>query len=91
MISRAMSASSYSGWGGERIYRDGRCAGHTTSGAYGHSVGGAVALGYVHHAEPITADFIKSGRFAVDVAGVRCPARATPTPPYNPKDERIKG
>src|SRR5262249_28820801 len=41
-------------WGGERIFRNGSCVGVTSSGAYGHTVGGAVALGYVKHDEAIT-------------------------------------
>ena len=39
-------------WGSEPIHRDGKPVGYTTSGSYGHTVGGAVALGYVnrdHH------------------------------------------
>jgi len=64
-------------WGGERIFRDGRCVGYTTSGAYGHTVGGAIALGYVHHHAPVTAEFVKSGRYVIDVAATRYPARAS--------------
>lgn len=76
-------------WGGERIYRDGRCVGYTTSGSYGHTVGGAVALGYVRHPEPITPDIIRSGRYAIDAGGTRCPARASLAPPYDPRNEKI--
>jgi sarcosine dehydrogenase len=76
-------------WGGERIFRDGACVGYTTSGAYGHTVGGAVALGYVRHHEPVTAGFVKSGRYTVDVAGAHTPARASLAPPYDPHNEKI--
>src|SRR5262249_51431995 len=38
-------------WGSEPILRDGRPVGYTTSGAYGHTVGGSVAMGYVSHSE----------------------------------------
>ena len=34
-------------WGGEIILRNGLPVGYTTSGAYGHTVGSAVAMGYV--------------------------------------------
>ncbi len=76
-------------WGGERIYRDGQCVGYTTSASYGHSVGGAVALGYVRHHGPITADFIRAGRYTIDLAGELCAARVSLTAPYDPKNERI--
>src|SRR5437870_2832130 len=33
-------------WGGELIYRDSEPVGYTTSGSYGHTVGGAIATGY---------------------------------------------
>jgi sarcosine dehydrogenase len=76
-------------WGGERIYRDGICVGYTTSGSYGHTLGGAVALGYVRNPDPITPEFLKSGRYAIDVGGVRFPARASLAPLYDPKNEKI--
>jgi sarcosine dehydrogenase len=78
-------------WGGERLFRDGRCVGYTTSGAYGHTVGGAVALGYVHRDAPVTAEFVRSGRYAIDVAGTRYAARASLAPLYDPCHERIMG
>ncbi len=76
-------------WGGERIYRDGICVGYTTSGSYGHTLGGAVALGYVRNHAPITPEFVKSGRYTIDVAGTHYPARASLAPLYDPKNEKI--
>jgi 4-methylaminobutanoate oxidase (formaldehyde-forming) len=77
-------------WGGERIFRDGRCVGYTTSAAYGHTVGGAVALGYVRHTEPVTSDFVLSSHYTIDVAGREYPARVSLAAPYDPKNERIR-
>jgi 4-methylaminobutanoate oxidase (formaldehyde-forming) len=76
-------------WGGERIFRDGRCVGYATSAAYGHTVGGAVALGYVRGAEPVTREFVLGGRYTIDVAGRQYPARVSLAAPYDPKHERI--
>ncbi len=76
-------------WGGERFFRDGETAGFTTSGAYGHAVGSAVALGYVHAGVPVTSDYLAEGRWEVDVAGERAPARVALTPPYDPERSRI--
>jgi 4-methylaminobutanoate oxidase (formaldehyde-forming) len=78
-------------WGAERIFRDGACIGYTTSASYGHTVGGAVALGYVRHQEPITPDFIRAGKYTIDIAGRKYPARASLEPPYDPKGIRIRG
>jgi 4-methylaminobutanoate oxidase (formaldehyde-forming) len=77
-------------WAGERIFRDAECVGYTTSAAYGHTVGGAVALGYVRRNEPITGDWIRAGQYSIDVAGTRYPASAGLTPPYDPTGTRIR-
>jgi 4-methylaminobutanoate oxidase (formaldehyde-forming) len=76
-------------WGGEPILRDGFAVGYTTSGAYGHSVGGAVALGYVKHEAGVSTEFIESGGYAIDVAGERYPAAAYLRAPYDPKRKKI--
>jgi 4-methylaminobutanoate oxidase (formaldehyde-forming) len=76
-------------WGGERIYRDGAVAGFTTSGAYGHTLGAAVGLGYVHADQPVSPDYLAAGRFEIDVAGDRVEATASLAPPYDPNRTRI--
>ena len=76
-------------WGSEPIYRDGQPVGYTTSGSYGHTVGGAIAMGYVTNPAGVNADFIKSGRFEINVSGERFAARAYLRPPYDPERKRI--
>jgi len=76
-------------WGGELIYGDGKPVGCTTSGAYGHTVGGAIAMGYVNHSAPVTAEFLGSGRYEINVFGCRCPARIYLQAPYDPARTRI--
>jgi len=76
-------------WGGELIYRDGKPAGYTTSGSYGHTVGGAIAMGYVNHAERVDAGFIQSGRYEINVNGTRYLAAAHLRAPYDPARRRI--
>jgi len=78
-------------WGAEPILRDGKPVGHTTSGSYGHKVGGAVAMGYVNHSEPITEDFIKAGRYEIVIARNKYPAKAFLRSPYDPQRTRILG
>ena len=75
----------------EPIYRDGEAVGITTSGMYGHTLGGAVALGYVRHEAGVSSDFIKSGRFEIQAADRRYPARASLAPLYDPGNSRIRG
>ena len=74
----------------EPVCRDGRIVGRTTSGAYGHHLGRAVALGYVHEEDGIDAAYVASGRFEIEVAGKRFSARASLTPMYDPKGARIR-
>ena len=74
----------------EPVYRDGRIVGRTTSGAYGHHLGRAVALGYVHDEAGIDAGYVRSGRFELEVAGRRFAASASLAPMYDPKGTRIR-
>jgi 4-methylaminobutanoate oxidase (formaldehyde-forming) len=77
-------------WGGELILRGGECVGHTTSGAYGHSLGASVALGYVQLPAPRDGiEGLDSGRYEIDVGGKCHVARASVSPPFDPKRTRI--
>jgi len=75
----------------EPILRDGVIVGHLTSGNYGHTLGGSVGLGYVEVEDEITRDYLESGSFAIDVAGVQVPATASLSALYDPKAERMRG
>jgi 4-methylaminobutanoate oxidase (formaldehyde-forming) len=78
-------------WGGELILRDGRPVGQLTSAAFGHTVGSAVALGYVSNPEGAAdGDYVRQGRYAIDVAGERVEARASLEPPYDPRGRRTR-
>ena len=77
-------------YGSEPIYRDGELAGHLNSGGYGHTLGGAMGLGNVENEEGVTADFVRSGSYEIEVVGVRYPARASLRPMYDPKGERVR-
>ena len=77
-------------WGQEPILRDGAVVGHTTSGAYGHTLGGAVGLGYVRGPERVTKDWLVAGRYDVVVNGHPVSARASLRPAYDPKSARVR-
>ena len=77
----------------EPIWRNGVLVGRTTSGWYGHTLGRAVALGYVDAGEPgaATPDFLLDGRYELEIATVRYAATPHLRPPYDPGGLRIKG
>jgi glycine cleavage system aminomethyltransferase T len=64
--------------------------GRTTSGSYGHTLGGAVALGYVADAERAIADLVAGANFEIEIAGRRFPATVSLAPMYDPKGLRIR-
>ena len=72
----------------EPIWHDDVLVGHVTSGAYGHTLGGAIGLGYVDTAR---APSPSEGGFSVEVAGDRIPAEASSRPMYDPGNRRIRG
>ncbi len=74
----------------EPIWRDNQIVGYIASGMYGHTLGGAVGLGYVNNEDGVKADFIKSGQYEIEVAGVRIPATASLRPMYDPSNSRIR-
>ena len=74
----------------EPIIRDGVIVGSTRSGAWGHRIGRSIGMGYVHHDAGVTPEWLASGRWEIEVAGVRHAARAQLQPWYDPKGERIK-
>ena len=77
-------------YGEEPIIRDGVPVGYIRSGAYAHTLGGPMGLGYVDHEDGVTVDFIKSGKFEIQVAGERLPARASLGSMYDPKNLRVR-
>jgi glycine cleavage system T protein len=71
-------------WQGERI------VGQTTSGAYGHHLGAAVALGYVEDRGGVNAASIAATPYEIEIAGRRVAARASLAPQYDPRNLRIR-
>jgi len=77
--------------GGEVIYRNGKIVGHLMAGAYGHTLGAAVGVGPVENdGQIVSVDYVKSGTYELDIAGVRYPAKASLRPMYDPKLERVR-
>jgi glycine cleavage system T protein len=77
--------------GDEPIYRDGALIGRITSGAFGHTLGRSVGMGYVAHPDGVDATFLRTGRWELEIATERFPATAQLEPPYDPKSARVRG
>jgi 4-methylaminobutanoate oxidase (formaldehyde-forming) len=78
--------------GDEPILHEGRVVGQVTSAAFGHSLGRAVALGYVRPPERATVEeMIAGGGFELDIAGRRYAASASLDAPWDPEGRRPRG
>ena len=74
----------------EPILRDGRIVGQITSGAYGHTLGGAIGLGYVPCREPgEPAAAMLDSDYRIEVAGRSFAAEASLKPLYDPASARV--
>jgi 4-methylaminobutanoate oxidase (formaldehyde-forming) len=75
----------------EPIWRDGTMVGTVTTGMFGHTVGRAVALGYVGRSDgPVTPEWIEAGSYEIEVAWERMPARVHLRPVYDPEGLRVR-
>jgi len=74
----------------EPVWRDGVLVGHITSGAYGHTLGSAVGLGYVQCEPGADNETVLDGRYEIEVACERVPATASIKPLYDPDNKRIR-
>lgn len=77
-------------YGNETIYREGEAVGHIQVGAYGHSLGGAVGIGFAECNEPLTAGMVAASKWEIEIAGQRIDARASLKPILDPAMDRIK-
>jgi 4-methylaminobutanoate oxidase (formaldehyde-forming) len=74
----------------EPIWRDGTLVGHITSGAYGHTLGGAVGLGYVSAIPGEAAEAVLDGHYEVEVACEKIAAEVSLRPLYDPENSKIR-
>ncbi|MCA3435844.1 MAG: FAD-dependent oxidoreductase [Rhodobacter sp.] len=77
--------------GRETIYRDGLRVGWLSSGGFGHTLGKPIGYGYVRNAGGVTEDWMKSGRYTLEVASERVPCQIHAAPLYDPSNARIRG
>ena len=74
----------------EPILRNGEIVSYVTSGNYGHTLNGAVGMGYVP-CEGESAKELLESDYEIEVAGARVKAKGSLAPMYDPKSERMKG
>ncbi len=77
-------------WHGEVIHRDGVAVGYVRAGSYGHTLGAAVGLAMIEPGEAVTADYLASGDWQIEIAGARYPCRCSLRPLYDPDMQRIR-
>jgi 4-methylaminobutanoate oxidase (formaldehyde-forming) len=90
MVSLVMDDTAAFPIGGEPILHEGAIVGQVTSAAFGHTVGRAVALGYVERDPDAVAEMIAAGGFALDIACETFPAQASLKAPYDPEGARLR-
>ena len=74
----------------EPIWRSGRLVGRVTSGAYGHTLGRSLCMGYVSAETILTPDYLLSGAYEIEIASTRFSAKPSLRPFYDPMSERIR-
>jgi glycine cleavage system T protein len=75
----------------EPIWRNGELVGKISSGMFGHTLGTALGLGYLANGgAAVSAEWIGTGHYEVEVAAERVPARVSLRPFYDPASERVR-
>ncbi|PKV95484.1 MULTISPECIES: GcvT family protein [Amycolatopsis] len=74
----------------EPIFRDGHLVGRVASAQFGHTLGAAVALGWVSAPEAVARTWFEEGDYEIETGNRRVRARASLRPLYDPKSERPK-
>ncbi len=74
----------------EPVLRDGVVVGYVRAASYGWTLGSAVGLAFVTADEPVTADWLATGSWQVDVAGTPYDAEVSLRPMYDPRSERVR-
>jgi 4-methylaminobutanoate oxidase (formaldehyde-forming) len=74
----------------EPIYRGGELVGRIASVTFGHTLGRMVGLGYIGTDTPVDAEWVESGAYTVEVAGVRYSVTVSLRPMYDPANARVR-
>ncbi len=77
--------------GRETIFRDGERVGWLSSAGFGYTIDRSIGYGYVRHPDGVTAEFVLSGTYELEVATERVPCAASLQPFYDPASDRVRG
>ncbi len=78
-------------WGSEPILLEGEVVGYTTSGAFGPTLGAAVAMGYVKRPDGgiVNREFLEDGQFSILNDGTSYRASPFLNSPFDPQRKKI--
>jgi len=74
----------------EPIYRDGELVGRTSSAMWSYVEGRCLAMGYLHHPDGVSGEWLDTGTFEIEVATKRIPATTSIRSFYDPRNERVQ-
>jgi 4-methylaminobutanoate oxidase (formaldehyde-forming) len=74
----------------EPVTRDGKPLGYVRAASYGHTLGGAVGLAMIDAGQLIDQAWCEAGRWEINIAGRRYPARASVRPMYDAEMKKIR-
>lgn len=77
--------------GTEPLWRNDELVGYAKCGAFGHSVGYPIGLAQLRHSDGVTADWLKNGRWEMEIACARYPAQVSLRPFFDPQRHRVRG
>lgn len=73
------------------MWRDGTLVGYLRSAGFGHTIGCGVGMGYLHAEADVSAEWLKNGKFEVEISGNRHAPIASLRPFYDAARTRVKG
>jgi 4-methylaminobutanoate oxidase (formaldehyde-forming) len=76
--------------GRETIYRDGERVGWLSSAGYGYTLDRSIGYGYVRNPDGVSADFVRSGSYELEVATERVRCEVSLQPLYDPNGDRVR-
>ncbi len=76
--------------GRETIYRNGERVGWLTGGGFGHTIGKPIGLGYVRQPNGLDNDYLKEGKYQLEVATERVDCTLHLNSLFDPEMSRIK-
>ena len=74
----------------EPICADGKVVGHVTGAMFGHTLGATIAMGYVHHDQGVTKDWLDTAKFEIEVECERYAVTPSLRSFYDVTMEKIK-